>query len=107
MALLTLVFSNDCTYHSPQLLDATASAGRCTHISARHLTDQFPATFKLEVARRHALTSSADWAFVCDVEEFLVIHNGQGKLPTFCDRLLRIIFGGDSHQLAMFQTLRA
>ncbi|MDR0807798.1 MAG: glycosyltransferase family 2 protein [Gemmobacter sp.] len=75
-----LVVTNDCTDHSPALLDALAQAGQVTH-----LPSDIPATgkvtaAKLRQARAHRAVRRADWVLVCDVDEFLVIHRGAGKL---------------------------
>ena len=74
-----VVVTNDCTDHSPALLDALAGAG-VTHL--RH--DVPDATSicarKLEAAKALPQVSGADWVLVCDVDEFLVIHKGAGQI---------------------------
>ncbi|MFN7224909.1 MAG: glycosyltransferase family 2 protein [Paracoccaceae bacterium] len=74
-----VVVTNDCTDHSPALLDALHPAG-VTHL--RH--DVPDATRicarKLEAAKTLPQVSGADWVLVCDVDEFLVIHKGAGQI---------------------------
>lgn len=75
-----VVVTNNCTDHSPALLDALQAAGRLHHI--RH--DLPPGAritqAKLAAARQHKAVRRAQWVFVCDVDEFLVIHKGDGTI---------------------------
>ncbi|MDP3341430.1 MAG: glycosyltransferase family 2 protein [Frigidibacter sp.] len=75
-----LVVTNDCTDHSPQLLDALQDAGWLTHIRHEVKPDHIPLIPKLRRAKRHPLAEAADWILVCDVDEFLVIHKGAGQI---------------------------
>ena len=75
-----LVVTNDCTDHSPQLLGALQSVGWVTHVSQKVKPDQIPLIAKLRRAKRHPLAEAADWILVCDVDEFLVIHRGVGRI---------------------------
>lgn len=75
-----VVVTNNCTDHSTDLLDALQAAGWVHHI--RHdvppgepITGQ-----KLAAAKRHEAVRRSAWVMVCDVDEFLVIHRGQGLL---------------------------
>ncbi|NEX46996.1 glycosyltransferase family 2 protein [Pseudotabrizicola algicola] len=74
-----VVVTNDCTDHSPALLDALHPEG------VTHLRHDVPdgvdiCARKLEAAKALPQVSKADWVLVCDVDEFLVIHNGQGQI---------------------------
>lgn len=77
-----VVVTNDCTDRSPQLLDALHHAGWITHL--RHDPDpqQSICAQKLAAAKSLPQVHDADWLLVCDVDEFLTIHQGQG---TICD----------------------
>lgn len=75
-----LVVTNDCTDHSPELLDALEAAGWVTHLRHDVPPGTPPCPPKLEAARRHDAVRRADWVFVCDVDEFLVVHRGQGRI---------------------------
>ncbi|MDO8884655.1 glycosyltransferase family 2 protein [Pseudotabrizicola sp.] len=74
-----VVVTNDCTDHSPALLDALAPMG------VTHLRHDVPdrtniCARKLEAAKALPQVSEADWVLVCDVDEFLVIHRGTGRI---------------------------
>lgn len=76
-----VLVTNGCTDHSPQLLDILAANGWITHLEhevpdGRHITGR-----KLAAAKALPQVSTADWVMVADVDEFLVIHTGAGRLP--------------------------
>jgi hypothetical protein len=75
-----VVVTNDCTDHSPALLDALGVYGGCTHI-IRDIPDgkRICAT-KLAHAHATEQVRKSDWVLVCDVDEFLVIHRGEGRI---------------------------
>ena len=102
-----VVVTNNCTDHSPDLLDALAAAGWLHHI--RHdVAEGKPITApKLKAARAQLSVRKADWVLVCDVDEFLVIHKGAGKLadllpggvPEFLGMAINWrVFGSDGQQ---------
>lgn len=75
-----VVVTNNCTDRSPELLDTLEAAGwvhhlRCDVPEGRRITHR-----KLDAAYGHKAVRRADWALVCDVDEFLVIHKGDGKI---------------------------
>ena len=75
-----VVVTNNCTDHSPELLDALQAAGwvhhlRCDVKPGRRITHR-----KLAAAYEHKAVRRADWALVCDADEFLVIHKGEGRI---------------------------
>ncbi len=72
-----VVVTNDCTDHSPALLDALAAAGWVTHLSCPIPPGGPVEATKLALARNHKHVFRADWLMVCDVDEFLVVHVGQ------------------------------
>lgn len=75
-----LVVTNDCTDHSPALLDALEAAGLVTHLRCQIKPGASITAAKLKLARQHPAVTKAEWVFVCDVDEFLVIHAGAGRL---------------------------
>lgn len=75
-----VVVSNDCTDHSPALLDALAAAGWITHLRHDVPDGANICARKLEAAKALPQVSGADWVLVCDVDEFLVIHKGDGLI---------------------------
>lgn len=75
-----VVVSNDCTDRSPGLLDALERAGWVTHLrrdvpEGRRITAR-----KLAAAHAHPVVKASDWVMVCDVDEFLVVHDGDGTV---------------------------
>lgn len=83
-----LVAHNDCTDHSPALLDAFARAGWITALP--HSPDgMHPKTSAHRAAQAHLLTAQADWMMVCDVDEFLVLHEGDGTIASYLDHVGR------------------
>lgn len=75
-----VVVTNDCTDRSTDLLDALDAAGWVHHLRhdvppGKRITPQ-----KLAAAAQHRSVRRADWLLVCDVDEFLVIHKGTGKI---------------------------
>ncbi|QYZ68314.1 glycosyltransferase family 2 protein [Neotabrizicola shimadae] len=75
-----LVVTNDCTDHSPQLLAAFQAAGWLTQLDATIPEGRRITPTKLAAAKRLPQVAGADWVFTCDVDEFLVIHPGDGTL---------------------------
>ena len=75
-----VVVTNDCTDHSPEMLDLLHQAGWITHL--RHeVPDRVQiCAKKLAAAKALPEVRSADWVLVCDVDEFLVIHKGDGLI---------------------------
>ncbi len=80
-----LVVTNDCTDRSPALLDALAQAGRVIHLASDIAAGGKVTAAKLRLARAHPAVRRADWVLVCDVDEFLVIHRGAGRLADLLD----------------------
>jgi hypothetical protein len=75
-----VIVTNDCTDHSPQLLDALAAAGWVTHLVRDVPDGRQICAVKLQAAKALPQVGSADWVLVCDVDEFLVIHVGDGSI---------------------------
>lgn len=75
-----VIVTNACTDHSPQLLDALAAAGWITHLVHEVLDGKHITGRKLAAAKALPQVNDADWVMVADVDEFLVIHPGAGRL---------------------------
>ncbi len=75
-----MVLTNDCTDHSPELLDALQDAGWIRHIDVPVPPGEQPLRLKLRAAKNDPLAAAADYILVCDVDEFLVIHAGAGRI---------------------------
>ncbi|MDJ0631443.1 MAG: glycosyltransferase family 2 protein [Rhodobacter sp.] len=78
-----LMLTNDCTDHSPALLDAMAEAGWITHATHQPRPGKPPKRSAYRTAHAHPLVQAADWIFLCDIDEFLVIHQGDGTVPAY------------------------
>jgi hypothetical protein len=82
-----VVVTNDCTDHSPALLDALAVYGWCTHLT-RDVPDGIRiCAMKLKHAHATEQVRLSDWVLVCDVDEFLVIHRGDGRIADLINGL--------------------
>lgn len=75
-----VVVTNDCTDRSPELLDALEAAGWLHHIRCEVPPGSRITHRKLAAAKEHKAVRRADWLLICDVDEFLVIHKGDGKI---------------------------
>jgi hypothetical protein len=75
-----VVVTNNCTDRSPELLDALQAAGWAHHLRHDVAPGQRITHQKLAAATQHKAVRRADWALVCDVDEFLVIHEGTGRI---------------------------
>lgn len=75
-----LIVTNDCTDPSPALLAALQAEGWVRHLDVTIPPGRRITPTKLAAAKRHPTVRQADWVFTCDVDEFLVIHAGEGKL---------------------------
>lgn len=70
-----LVVTNDCTDHSPALLNALAKAGWLTHDTHKPRDGQPPQKSAHRKIMNVPVTAQADWTLICDVDEFLVLHD--------------------------------
>ena len=80
-----VIATNDCTDHSPALLDALAAAGWLHHIRCKIRAGGQITLRKLREAKEHKSVRRAAWVMVCDVDEFLVIHKGDGLIGDLID----------------------
>lgn len=80
-----LVMFNDCTDRSPQLLRLLAKAGEIG--IRRHSPDGDlpPQQFAYRACRSHPYVKDTEWMFISDVDEYLVIHKGDGSLSALLD----------------------
>jgi hypothetical protein len=80
-----LVMHNDCTDHSPQLLQLLERAGVLVQKKNAPDPANAPQPQNHAVAARHRLVREANWVFVADVDEFLVIHTGDRSASALAD----------------------
>ena len=75
-----LIYSNDCEDGSDDLLDRLAARG-ILHHERNHSKGKKSVQWRaLRKANRHAAKRAAEWVYVIDVDEFLCIHAGAGRL---------------------------
>ncbi|WP_255356559.1 glycosyltransferase family 2 protein [Thioclava sp. SK-1] len=82
-----LIFSNDCDDGTDAMLDQLQILGWLTHIRNPAPWSSGPQWDALKAADRHPLTVAADWILVCDVDEFVNIHHGNGTLTELIDHM--------------------
>ena len=80
-----VVVTNNCTDRSPELLGALEAARWVRHIRCDVEPGQKITARKLAVAKESRSVRKAGWVFVCDVDEFLVIHKGAGLIGDLID----------------------
>ncbi len=75
-----LIYSNDCTDGTDEMLDRLTQMGLAQHQPNPRSGKKTVQWKALGRARNHPLVKEADWIFVTDVDEFLCIHTGGGRL---------------------------
>ena len=75
-----LVLFNDCTDHSPQLLRLLERSGEVSCKQHTPRPGYFAKPECYRVARENRLVKQAKWMLTVDVDEFLVIHVGDGTI---------------------------
>ncbi|NHF73022.1 glycosyltransferase family 2 protein [Paracoccus xiamenensis] len=92
-----LVYSNDCTDGTDLLLDRLAEHGVLVHETHQPQPDRSIQWSALNAAWKHPLRKVADWMLVSDLDEFPVIHAGEGRLA---DLIAALPTGTDAVALA-------
>lgn len=82
-----LVVHNDCTDHSPQLMRLLERAGKMVQKKNDPDPDQPPQPQNHLVATGHRLVRDADWVFVADADEFLVVHTGDRSAAALAEAI--------------------
>ncbi|SFK27364.1 glycosyltransferase family 2 protein [Celeribacter neptunius] len=80
-----VILYNDCTDHSPWLLTALDAEGLITALPYAAEPDRPVKQTALRLIREHPRVQEAEWVFPIDVDEFLVIHKGDGLLEDLID----------------------
>lgn len=75
-----VIATNDCTDATPALLEAMQAAGLVTHLPVTIPPGGPITATKLAAAKGLPQVAGADWLLVCDVDEFLVIQKGAGRV---------------------------
>ena len=71
-----LVYTNDCTDGTDELLEALAAHGLLTRCDNPPWKDRPPQSRALHWAQEHPLVRASDWLLVMDFDEFLTIRGG-------------------------------
>lgn len=85
-----LVVHNDCDPVFKEMLACLDAAGWIT--AQEHFPNEgrLPGPSAQRCIKKHPLVKRTDWFFLCDVDEYLVIHDGDHTVPSFLkDRHLR------------------
>lgn len=80
-----VVVTNNCTDRSPELLDALQAARLVRHLRCDVAAGERITAQKLAAAKPLRAVRKAAWVMVCDVDEFLVIHKGAGRIGDLVD----------------------
>lgn len=75
-----LVFTNDCQDGSDAMAARLQALGLITHIDQQGPFKRGPQWAALNQVARHPLWRSTDWAMVLDIDEYVNIHQGAGRL---------------------------
>lgn len=75
-----LVYTNDCEDGSDGMLDCLAEMGLVDHIPNPRSSKKTVQWRALSRANHHPKVRRAEWVYVTDVDEFLCIHPGAGRL---------------------------
>ena len=88
-----LVGINDCTDRSPELLGALQDAGWLRVFEHVPQKDQPPKISAYNAFKHQPEVAEADWLLICDVDEFLVLHRGDGTIGGYLDEMGRDFLG--------------
>ncbi|MFS4582764.1 glycosyltransferase family 2 protein [Phaeobacter sp. C3_T13_0] len=76
-----LILSNDCHDGTDRMLDRLDELGHITHLRNDGPYDHGGIQFTgLKKADKHRIVRKADWVMALDVDEFVNIHTGEGRL---------------------------
>lgn len=92
-----LVGINDCTDHSPALLTRLAEEGWLQVFEHHPEEGQPPKISAHEAMRLQPVVAETDWMLICDVDEFLVLHVGDGTISGYLDHVGRDFLGMAFH----------
>ena len=91
-----LIGTNDCNDHSGELLNALANAGWLSHFSHNPGANP-PKQSAHRTMRKQPQVAATDWLLICDVDEFLVVHVGDGTVSALLDTIGRDFLGVALH----------
>ena len=80
-----LVYTNDCTDGTDEMLDALASIGLVSRYDNPPIGTKPPQSRALLRAQHHPLVQDADWVMVFDLDEFVTIRRGENRIDDLVD----------------------
>jgi len=75
-----LVYTNDCDDGTDLLMDRLNEMAIVTHVRNENFARKGPQRIALRQANSHPVVQKSDWLMALDVDEFINIHVGDGKL---------------------------
>lgn len=75
-----LICTNDCADHTRRMVLRLQEMGLATHHATRAWAATSIQRSALKQATRHDVVRHADWIWVCDADEFLVVRAGDGSV---------------------------
>lgn len=81
-----LVYTNDCDDCTVEILLRLQELGMVTH-EANEVLRRGPHKSALKAAKSHPLTLAADWIFISDIDEFLVVKVGDGTVEALLEHV--------------------
>ena len=97
MGFDVLVGVNDCTDRSPELLQRLAEEGWLRWFEHTPGERVPPKSSAHAAMRKQAAVAETDWLLICDVDEFLVLHVGDGSIRGYLDEMGRDFLGMAFH----------
>lgn len=82
-----LVYTNDCTDGTDEILDALAAQGLVTRTDNIAWRNKPPQSRALHWAEYNPLKKASDWILVMDFDEFVVIKTPQGDVDSLIDAI--------------------
>lgn len=80
-----LVYTNDCTDGTNEMLDALASIGLVSRYDNPPIGGKPPQSRALLRAQHHPLVQDANWVMVMDFDEFVMIRRGNNRVDDLVD----------------------
>ena len=90
-----LVYTNDCADGTDRLLDCLAEAGVTRRDNPYRRLGKVPQYAAFRAAKDEPAVQEADWLLTLDVDEYINIHAGSGRIPDLLDAV------PDAHVISM------
>ena len=83
------VVSNDCSDGSDRMLDRLAEMGEVVHLRQQTQPGEAPQVTGCALALAHPQMADVAWAFHCDIDEFLNVTCGEGRVADLIGTVLQ------------------